>query len=821
MKNSHLVWALVMAAAPSTALASLSSSGSVSTMFRGILLATLSASLVLAAVHFPRDIQPIFQKRCSGCHGAAQQMSGLRLDRRESALPAVKNGKLLARVTGTAVERMPPAGPPLPAAEIALLKTWIAAGAPWPATPPPVLPWSFSPLRRPAVPPVTQHPVDAFIRARLQRQRIAPSPAADPRTLVRRLYLDLTGLPPTPPQLQAFLSDAQPNAYLRLVDELLASPHYGEKWARHWLDLARYADSEGGVQDYARPSAWRYRDWVIRAFNADLPFDRFTIEQLAGDLLPNATLDQRIATGFQRHTITSREGGVELDRIRFEQLLDRTSTTGSVWLGLTVGCAQCHDHKYDPVSQEDFYRLMAFFENADELDLAAPLPGEWGLYRQYAPLYRQQRNQLLGEYKIAEALTVWEEGMRHAMRHPGLRPNWDVAYDAFSKAVDHGRRTLLKPAAARTEHEQDTLVDFFARSSAGGIGKEKYDALKLKQLSDQLTKLAEKYPPLSTVMTLEESGRRSPTHVRHRGNWAELGAAVTPGTPAALPPLQGNDRLALARWLVARDNPLTARVTVNRLWQELFGRGLVRTSEDFGAQGERPTHPELLDWLAREFQDNGWSVKRLVRLLVTSATYRQSSAARPDLATLDPLNTLLARQSRLRLPAELVRDSALSVSGLLNDAIGGESIRPPQPEGVADLQYSMKWEETKDRTRYRRGLYIFVQRTAAYPLLMNFDAPDRTVSCARRETSNTPLQPLNLMNDPAFVEAAQALAARILQQPAAQRLDYAFQLCFARLPNARERDALLSHLNRRPTPEAAWFGVSRALLNADEFLTRE
>ena len=360
------------------------------------------------------------------------------------------------------------------------------------------------------------------------------------------------------------------------------------------------------------------------------------------------------------------------------------------------------------------------------------------------------------------------------------------------------------------------------RSSSGAIGKEKYEALKLKELGEKLKKLDAQYPRLSTAMTLAESGENSPTHVRIRGNWTEKGEQVSPATPASLPPLQhGKDRLALAKWLVSRDNPLTARVTVNRLWQELFGRGLVRTSEDFGMQSEKPTHPKLLDWLASEFMDNGWSIKHIVRLIVTSAAYRQSSDSRPDLNTVDPSNHLIARQSRLRLPAELLRDSALQVSGLLNDTIGGESIKPPQPEGVADLQYSMKWEETKDRSKYRRGIYVFVQRSATYPLLMSFDAPDRTVSCARRETSNTPLQALNLMNDPVFVEAAQALAARILQQPEASRIDFAFRLCYARSPSPRERDTILTYLEQRRPLEAGWFGVSRALINADEFLTRE
>lgn len=707
-----------------------------------------------------------------------------------------------------------------------MIGRWIDEGASW-VTGSARKPWSFAPLKRPVLPSVMdakwkRNGIDAFILAKLEGKRIAPSSEAGQNTLLRRIYLDLTGLPPTAEQMDEYLADKRPDAYERLVDHLLASPHFGEKWSRHWLDLARYADSEGGVQDYGRPFAWRYRDWVINAFNQDMPFDRFTTEQMAGDLLPQSTLAQKIATGFHRNTITSREGGVELERIRFEQLVDRASTVGTVWMGLTVGCAQCHDHKYDPLTQKDFYRLMAYFENSDETDLDAPLPGEWGVYRQYEGDFRKQRDELLRQYQVAPTLGFWEEGVRDALAHPGKRPNWDVSYDSFSKSVDHGTRTLLKNPFDRTPREQDALVDYFVRSSSGAIGKAKYDALKLKELGEKLKKLDEKYPRLSTVMTLAEENDRKPTHVRVRGNWADKGEQVTPGVPGSLSSSkQGADRLSLARWLVSRENPLTARVAVNRLWQELFGRGLVRTSEDFGMQGELPTHPELVDWLASEFIDSGWSVKKMVRLMVTSATYKQSSHARKDLSAVDPANVLLARQSRFRLPAELIRDAALRASGLLNDTVGGESIRPPQPEGVADLQYSMKWEETKDRTKYRRGLYVFVQRTANYPLLMNFDAPDRTVTCARREASNTPLQSLNLMNDPVFVEAAQALASRVQTKPEPERAGYLFRLCYARDPNNRERDLLLSYLAKRGDEQTGWFGASRSLLNSDEFLTRE
>jgi hypothetical protein len=747
---------------------------------------------------FAAETPEVLSRRCFVCHGAKQQMGKVRLDQQDVA---ARSARRVLEMTASG--KMPPTGP-LPAAEMATIRTWVDG----------LRPWSFTPIKRPFV-PAGRKAIDHFVRAKLLVKGIRQSPEADRRTLARRVHLDLTGLLPTPEEVDAFVQDARPDAYERLVDRLMASAHFGEKFARHWLDLARYADSEGGVQDFARPFAWRYRDWVIDAFNRDMPFDRFTVAQLAGDLLPTPDL---VATGFQRNTITSREGGIELERIRFEQLLDRTSTVGTVWLGLTAGCAQCHDHKYDPISQKDFYSLLAFFENAEEKDIEAPLPGELGVYRSYAAKFRAERDKLIEEYKIGETLAFWEEGARDARLHPGKRPNWDISYDVFLKIVDHGERILLKAPAQRTVREQDAVVDFFVKYSASGITKEKYDAMKLKELTEKLAKLDAQYPRLSMLMTLAETGAQEPTHVRVRGNWTDKGAVVEPQALGALPamPKGKRDRLALAEWLVSKGNPLTPRVTVNRLWQELFGRGLVRTSEDFGSQGEKPTHPELLDWLASEFRDSGWSVKRMVRLMVTSATYKQASDVRADLSTVDPQNTLLARQSRLRLPAELIRDAALKVGGLLNDRVGGESIRPPQPAGVADLQYSMKWEETQGRDRYRRGLYIFLQRTAAYPLLMAFDMPDRTVSCARRENSNTPLQPLNLMNDPVFVEAAEALAARIEEAPEGERVTRAFALCFGRTPTAKERDAVLSHVARR-----GWFGASRALLNTDEFLTRE
>jgi Protein of unknown function (DUF1553)/Protein of unknown function (DUF1549) len=642
-------------------------------------------------------------------------------------------------------------------------------------------------------------------------------------------------------EVEAFLAEESAGAYDRTLDRLLASPHFGERWARLWLDQARYADSNGYNIDAPR-SIWKYRDWVIAALNAGMPFDRFAIEQLAGDLCPGDAFAPRIATGFHRNTLINQEGGIDVEQFRVDSVADRVDTTGTVFLGLTVGCAQCHDHKYDPIKQRDYYKLLAFFQNGMEVDVEAPLPGELGPYRRHVGEYREQRRNLLNQYEVAKLQAAWEDDMRYSGAHPGKRTDLDGAYDRFCKQIDNGPKILQKAPASRTRREQDTITDYFVRSPGPDVGE------KLKPLVEKLTALSAKYPPLSEIMTLAEDTARAPTYIRLRGNFKDRDAAVTSGTPEALPAAlasQRTDRRALARWLVSRDNPLTARVAVNRMWQELFGRGLVSTSEDFGNQGEKPTHPELLDWLATEFVERGWSRKAICRLIVTSSTYRQRSEVRADLANRDPENTLLARQSRLRLPAELIRDSALQAGSLLLDTVGGPSVRPPQPEGVTDLVYSFKWAESAGESRYRRGIYVQTQRTAMYPLLMNFDSPDRTVTCSRREISNTPLQALNLLNDPVFTEAAQALAARVLREASGGgRIERAFRICFARSPSPAERDAALSYLDRRrrlaaanpkalaempaadldgvdPAEAVAWFGFSRALINTDEFLTRE
>jgi hypothetical protein len=643
--------------------------------------------------------------------------------------------------------RMPPesAGDALTDQQIDILRQWIAAGAVRDDH------WSFRPIIRPQPPVVrdagwVRNPIDRFVLARLEQEGVAPSPEADRTALLRRLSLDLRGLPPQPAEVDEFLGDNSPEAYERLVDRLLASPHFGERWGRHWLDLAHYADSDGYLGDALRPYAWRYRDWVIDAVNEDLPFDRFTVEQLAGDLLPDATLEQRMATGFLRNTLRNTEAGVDLEEYRLKEIVDRVSTVGIGWLGLSLGCAECHSHKFDPISHREFYELFAFFNNTDDVDVAAPLPGG----------------------------------------------------PADAKAMTVARR------------KQDRI-----------------------------------------------------TYVHLRGNYRSRGEDVRPGTPAVLPPLsvRGEEagRLDLARWLVDAGNPLTPRVTANHLWKHLFGRGLVATVDNFGSAGELPSHPELLDWLACEQIERGWSRKAVIRLIVTSATYRQASHGRSDLEQRDPLNVLLARQSRLRLEAESVRDAALTASGLLERKIGGPGIRPPQPDYVASISRNVQWEVTTGADLYRRGLYILFRRATPYPMLLTFDAPDSTVACVRRERSNSPLQSLTLLNDPVFFECAQALGEALaggVPRSLDERLSEGFRRCLGRDPREAELLRLRRLFNERrerlaanpdaarsivasgdaPPPgedpgsageassvvdRAAWIIMARVLMNLDEFITRE
>ncbi|MCI0377435.1 MAG: PSD1 and planctomycete cytochrome C domain-containing protein [Gemmataceae bacterium] len=778
-------------------------------------------------VDFQKDIGPILERSCVPCHGPKKQHNGLRLDGGEFALKGSNSGKvivpgqaeksrLLHVVAGLDPEvRMPPREkPPLTPLEISKLRKWIDRGAPWPksATAKTVTQsqhWSFQPVRRPVLPKVkntewTRNPIDAFVLANLEREGVAPSHQADNATLIRRLSFDLLGLPPTPEEVDAFIQDKSPDAYEKLVDRLLAAPHYGERWGRHWLDLARYGDSDGYEQDRPRPFAWRYRQWVIEALNKDMPFDQFTIEQLAGDLLPNATIAQKMATGFHRNTLTNREGGTDKEQFRVEACFDRVSTTSKVYLGLTLGCAQCHDHKYDPFSQREFYEFFAFFNSDDEVELTAPLPGEEEKYRK--------------------------------------------AKEAFDK-----KKKELQDAVATRKKEV--------------AGEQKKDQ-KLAELNKMLADHEKKAPTLSVAPTLA-LGKERKTHVMLRGDFLRPGVEVKPATPAVLHSLKvvgtlrvpsadnGTrsvpatlTRLNLAQWLIDEANPLTARVIANWIWHHYFGRGLVATLEDFGTQGELPSHPELLDYLASELRARKWSLKSIHKFIVTSATYRQSSKARPELLTRDPNNTWLARQNRLRLEAEILRDNALAVSGLLNRTIGGPSVKPPQPAGVSELTYAntAKWVESKGADRYRRGMYTWFQRTSPHPMLTTFDAPDGVLSCVRREKSNTPLQALTLLNDAVFVECAQALGRRIMTEAKGtpeERVDWTFRLCLSRSPRDKEKAALVGLYHELmkaasadtkesarllggepPTTiglaeAAAWTALARTLLNLDEFMTRE
>ena len=844
-----------------------------------LLLAGLASAQVPeppGAIEFSREIAPIFHQRCVACHGAALQQSGLRLDDGKAALkggysgPVIVAGdsgasRLFRLVAGLDGElAMPPAGDRLGQREIELLRAWIDQGAQWPSGPPTAEGpsgnadhWAFRPLVKPKPPAVrreawVRNAVDRFVLSRLEAEGIEPSGVADQRTLIRRVSLDLTGLPPSTEAVEAFVSDPSAEAYEALVDGLLESPHYGERWAVQWLDLARYADSDGYEKDSERPYAWRWRHWVINALNDDMPFDRFTVEQIAGDALPGASAEQRVATGFLRNGLKNREGGVKIEQFRFEETVDRTNTIGTVWLGLTVGCAQCHDHKYDPISQADYYRLFAFMNAIDEAEIAAPLPGEMGPYLRALPDYLGRRRELLAKNRVYELQPAWESKMVQAADNPGRWTDWDHALDAVQKYMDNGERIVRKPRSERTEREQTKLEDHFIKNYHRVISKEFRKELDWDSLRKELSRLRGETADITYARAVEDARPDRHTHIHLRGNWNQTGVPVKAGTPEVLPAVDfdgKHQRQALARWLVSSDNPLTARVAVNRIWQEYFGRGIVPTADDFGTRSPGPSHPELLDWLAADFMDGGWSLKKLHKAVVMSATYRQSSASRPDLAERDPSNTLLARQRRLRLPAEFIRDAALQVSGLLNTAVGGPSVRPPQPEGVADLAYagSVSWDASKGLDRYRRGLYTFLQRTVLHPQLVNFDMPDRNAANCARERSNTPLQALNLLNDGVFLEAARALAVRVLEANPGDdedRLRDAFRRCLAREPGPSELQHLQAYLADQKAifdtdsessksfmplkiagisrvEAAAWAGVTSVLLNLDEFITRE
>jgi len=841
----------------------------------GLLLWLAPAAAVAATVSFNRDVLPILAEHCFACHGPdeAGRKGGLQIHAREAALAKRKSGGqvivpgqaaqslLIQRVlTVDEEEVMPPpeSGPRLTEREVGILQQWIEDGAVYEPH------WAFLPPQRVRPPEVAGvgHPVDRWVQARLQQEGIDPAPEADRGALIRRVTLDLTGLPPSPEEVTAFMQDQHDHAYERLVDRLLGAVPFGEKWARWWLDLAHYGDSDGRLADSLRPYAWRYRQWVVDALNADLPFDQFTIQQLAGDQLPNATEAERMATGFLRNTISDRQTGnadPALGRVRM--VVNRTATVGAVWMGLTLECAECHDHKFDPISQQEFYELYAFFNSAEEANIDAPLPGEWAAYEPARRRYEAERAALLAP--VAEELqrlqVEWEKKMRFTEENPGLEPAWMRAYELFVTGWGRGKgegqfegmMIVKTPPAQRTADQQERLQDYFIKNGAV-VAPERFKALKLEALAKQVDEAARQLPALTRAQAMTDLPQQRATYVHVRGDFRRPGKEVAAGVPEVLPVLKKAEvgepkRLDLAKWLVAPEHPLTARVTVNRLWQELFGAGLVATSDNVGLRGERPTHPELLDWLATEWVARGWSVKQLLRLMVTSATYRQSSAARPELAVRDPENKLLARQVKLRLSAEGVRDVALAAGGLLDLTVGGPSVRPPQPESVIKENARNKWVVDKGAGRYRRGLYTFVQRLAPFAQFANFDLPGTAMACSRRGRSNTPLQALNLLNDPTFVEAAVGLARRMGEPPAApaaQRLVQGFLVALARRPTAEETQRLLALLAQQTAhyqqqggaakalvpvafgesslaESAAWVTVASVLLNLHEFFHRE
>jgi hypothetical protein len=774
-------------------------------------------------LQFNRDVLPILADRCFACHGPGvkQPGGGLRLDRRDLATAksagraaAIVPGKpeaseLVRRVHASGPGLMPPAATQktLTAVEKRILRDWVGQGAPYQAH------WSLLPPVRAALPAVRdrswpRNPIDHFVLARLEREGLPPSAEADRATLIRRVTLDLTGLPPTPEEVAAFQADRSATAYENVVDRLLDSPRFGERMAWDWLDAARYADTNGYQGDRTR-TMWPWRDWVVRAFNRDLPLDQFTVEQLAGDLLPNPTTDQRIATGFNRNHLLNGEGGRIPEESRIEYVVDRVDTTATVWMGLTFGCARCHDHKYDPFSQKEYYQLFAYFNNVPETGSV-------------------------------------DRGGNAAPVLPLPTPE----QAAQLKALDEQDLALSRRASPLPANSPERAA---IAKELEGVRK------KRKELADSQI----------ATMVMEERIPPRDTFVLVRGAYDKPADKVSHGVPASLPPLASDaprNRLALARWLVDPAHPLTTRVLVNRYWQLFFGTGLVKTAEDFGIQGERPSHPELLDWLAvalkeppraRSAEDTppsslGWSLKRLCRLIVTSATYRQSSRLpAAGRAASDPENRLVARGPRFRLSSSVIRDQALAISGLLVEKQGGPPVKPYQPEGVwEDATFGkITYEQDHGEKLYRRSLYTFWRRIVGPTMF--FDTAARQTCSVRQTRTNSPLHALVLLNDTTYVEAARAFAQRILREGGAgddTRLDLAFRLAAARPPSASERGILKQRLNTLrgqysgdpasarkllsvgeaprdpgldPVEHAAYTGICALILNLDEVITKE
>jgi Protein of unknown function (DUF1553)/Protein of unknown function (DUF1549)/Planctomycete cytochrome C len=802
------------------------------------LLSSMLACLLAAPpeparkIEFNRDIRPILSDNCYTCHGPAKstRKADLRFDSEESAKEdrggyrAIAPGKpaeseLLKRVTSADdSKRMPPqsTNKKLSPRQIELLRQWIAEGAVWQQH------WAFLAPQRPTLPVVEntswpKNPVDQFILFRLEREGLPPMPEASPETLIRRVTLDLTGLPPTLAEIDDFLRDcasakpqAQDRAYRKVVERLLASPRYGERMVLDWLDAARYSDTNGYQTDGTR-AMWPWRDWAINAFNKNMPFDQFTVEQIAGDLLPKPTIPQKIATGFHRNHMLNGEGGRIAEESRVDYVVDRVDTTGTVWLGLTVGCGRCHDHKYDPVSQKEYYQLFAYFNNIAEVGgvdrrsgTAAPVL-ELPTPEQQQRIDKEASNVAELEKQFKELNAEWQ----------ARQPAWESDALRDNKLPAAIRQALLVPAPKRDKAQQELIRDQYSKSSP--------ERQKLQTQIDQAKKsLTAAQNTVLITMIMEERKQPRETFVLQRGIYNKYGAKVQPGIPKALPPLSKgapNNRLGLAQWLVSKDNPLTARVTVNRLWQMFFGVGLVKTAEDFGIQGEPPSHPELLDWLAVEFMEPGepgasatgvlrsltlparptWDVKHILRLIVTSAAYRQQSRTSSLALEKDPDNRFLSRFPRLRLGSFTLRDQALAFSGLLVDKIGGPPVRPYQPPGLwEDFSFNqIKYTQDKDESLYRRSLYTFWRRSIGPPDM--FDTPARQVCTVRQARTNTPLHALTLMNDTIYVEAARVLAERVMNEGGAtpeDRLRYMFRLATARNPSDAEQQVLVQGFQR-------------------------
>jgi len=873
-------------------------------------------------VDFNTEVRPILNKHCVSCHGGVKQSGGFGLVFRDMALGKTKNGKtgivpghpdqseLIARITHKdPAMRMPLDGQPLAVQDIKTLTRWIRQGAEWDDH------WAYKPPQTPPLPPDrsnwARNEIDRFVGAKMKEKGLQPAPEADRQDLVRRLFLDVTGLPPSPQQVAQFVNDPRATAYEWLVDSLLASPHFGEHWASMWLDLARYADSKGYEKD-SRRDIWRYRDWVIRAFNDDMPFDQFTIEQLAGDLLPNPTTDQLVATAFHRNTLNNGEGGTDNEEYRIASVIDRVNTTWETWQSTTMNCVQCHSHPYDPIRQEEYYASFAFFNNTADWDVPSDQPLLKDLNETDQGTLEEIKAWIDAQAATPGAAAKWEKFIR--VGEPKLRPE-DFA--ETEKAIHHNRGdqdymqvfdgAVLKISRVPLGHADRIYVNYRQGTEATATLRIHTDSpdgpvigsarlhktgwftnlaipladpplmadlyIRIESESDDYSCFIDGFLPgeklpgrdqaeqdviyekidrlinapatgTTPIMVEKPDSHSRTTRVFVRGNWQVKGDRATPGIPAMFVTDERafTNRLDLARWLVSDQNPLTARVMVNRVWARIFGKGIVETVEDFGALGDPPSHPELLDWLAVDFSvSNQWHIKALVKKMVMSATYRQSSVASPKSNETDPYNRYLSHSTRVRLSAEQIRDQVLAVSGLLNTNMYGPSVMPLQPEGIWNVVYSdEKWETSEGGDAYRRAVYTYLRRSSPYPSFLSFDASSREFCLSRRLNTNTPLQALVTLNDPVYLEAARQLAQKATAMDGTwqQKIETAYLQVLGKKPVPDKTAVLLSLWQQthdyyaghreearkltqsEDAGQAAMTVVFNALMNLDEFLVK-